>query len=1239
MRNAYPTKWALLLVFIGIFCTNTFSQSTLSVEGVGDFYAISALLGPNSKQEITAQLVLADDGVGTGSDACSGIVNDLNGKIALIDRGACPFTDKALNAQAAGAIAVMICNNDAQNPNNLPLISGDDMGQLNIPVKGLTFGTCQLIKQALTASANNAISATLFPAFNNLCFEAIPIQPGTYMVDTIFADPVLSGLGGAPSDPENASAAVWYSYAPEESGLLTINSCLGGADTRLLLHTGSCDVIGLNLSRVAGNDDACAFEAGNDEDNYASFIQLPVRGGEIYYIEWDNRWESKGFTFSLEFTPMEIILQPGQVCDSAIAIVPGTYTIDTISPYGQTDFYNLNGSEWYSFTPESAGLMSINSCGGGVDTRLLVFEGDCSNLTLLATSENDCPAFDGDEDDLAATITDFTVVAGKTYLIEWDGQDDPSGFDFTLSLDALPSVPVTFQVDMSLQQVSEDSVRIVWAKASPDSLNDVQVAVMSDADGDGKYAVTLSLSTLDTIGYAFVNGNLDNVANVETVPEACGVASGFGFLVRPYIVTAIDSTAIDIVCFGSCMICGTENCAQPFVLVDDNFDAYALGALGPQSPNWTTWSGTEGGSEDGIVSAEQANTVANSMKIEGNNGPQDVLLLLGDQTAGHYILSWNLYVPAGKSAYYNTQKFAESPGEEFGMVIDFNANGTGSLSAGGANAAAFTYRQDRWIAVQHFIDLNNDNIRLYIDGAFVYSWKASAQASEATGTLQLGAIDFFPARGPHLFYVDDVFFAEIPAAAPGYYAHTAEVVSTGTHTVPTLDCFGAGFQVRTNGNGRGGYWYQYTATADGYIRVGTCNNGAVDTRLWVFGGGIQNLNILGVNDDLCELTPGGDRFASYREVPVKAGQIYHILFDNPWENTGFDWFLELVEDELTLGDFCEAAIAIQPGVITIDTLNGNAAVGGPSIGISASNSFTPYANSEWYSFTAPSDGSMNVYTCELLLIRTAVYIYEGTCGIENLKLIARDPSGCDPASPVRNLPVEAGKTYYIEWASKFDGARPGFDFILEFGNPVTNVTFQVDMSTLVTNGELSADGAFISGTFNSFDVEKMADENGDNIFTFTVPLVQGDTIEYSFYNGQTTQEEIDTTLGGNCLFDVFGNRFLIAGKETTVLPPFCFGFCATCEAITGVAPTELAGVFEVYPNPTNETLFVGIELETPTTLWLELTNTLGQKVQFKQLSNIRQGREVLDVSNLPSGWYALTIRNSKQQVTRTVMIQ
>lgn len=53
----------------------------------------------------------ADDGVGVTSDACEPLVNDLTGKIALVDRGSCTFVLKVSHAQAAGAIAVIVANN------------------------------------------------------------------------------------------------------------------------------------------------------------------------------------------------------------------------------------------------------------------------------------------------------------------------------------------------------------------------------------------------------------------------------------------------------------------------------------------------------------------------------------------------------------------------------------------------------------------------------------------------------------------------------------------------------------------------------------------------------------------------------------------------------------------------------------------------------------------------------------------------------------------------------------------------------------------------------------------------------------------------------------------------------------------------------------------------------------------------------------------------------------------------
>ncbi|MEO6039166.1 MAG: M36 family metallopeptidase, partial [Saprospiraceae bacterium] len=61
---------------------------------------------------VTGEVVITNDGTGSidSSKNCLPPVNDLTGKIAMIDRGICEFGQKALAAQQAGAIACIICN-------------------------------------------------------------------------------------------------------------------------------------------------------------------------------------------------------------------------------------------------------------------------------------------------------------------------------------------------------------------------------------------------------------------------------------------------------------------------------------------------------------------------------------------------------------------------------------------------------------------------------------------------------------------------------------------------------------------------------------------------------------------------------------------------------------------------------------------------------------------------------------------------------------------------------------------------------------------------------------------------------------------------------------------------------------------------------------------------------------------------------------------------------------------------
>lgn len=86
----------------------------LQPEGIaGTRDAGTAVFGPAiGATPIEGKIAPAFDGTSSGSLACQNIVNvaEVAGNIALVDRGNCFFHEKALKAQAAGAIALIICN-------------------------------------------------------------------------------------------------------------------------------------------------------------------------------------------------------------------------------------------------------------------------------------------------------------------------------------------------------------------------------------------------------------------------------------------------------------------------------------------------------------------------------------------------------------------------------------------------------------------------------------------------------------------------------------------------------------------------------------------------------------------------------------------------------------------------------------------------------------------------------------------------------------------------------------------------------------------------------------------------------------------------------------------------------------------------------------------------------------------------------------------------------------------------
>ncbi len=93
--------------------TGAAPDGLVTVNGT-DYGAYGAAFGPALTATGTAgALALYNDGTGTATDACEASTASLTGKIAIVDRGTCDFTVKVANAQAAGAVAVLIANNVA----------------------------------------------------------------------------------------------------------------------------------------------------------------------------------------------------------------------------------------------------------------------------------------------------------------------------------------------------------------------------------------------------------------------------------------------------------------------------------------------------------------------------------------------------------------------------------------------------------------------------------------------------------------------------------------------------------------------------------------------------------------------------------------------------------------------------------------------------------------------------------------------------------------------------------------------------------------------------------------------------------------------------------------------------------------------------------------------------------------------------------------------------------------------
>ncbi len=192
----------------------------------------------SAERAIEAALILADDGAAGGSlggserDACQPLVNDLDGAIALIERGQCGFAVKLQHAASAGAVAAVV-----YSTSGAPIVMNGDRGSVTIPAVMIGVADGQRLADALAGgeTVEARLAAGLFIEgrdTGNIVADFSSRGPGLSEPDFLKPDVTAPGveiLGGHTPEVANGLRGETFQYlsgtsmaAPEAAGVAAL---------------------------------------------------------------------------------------------------------------------------------------------------------------------------------------------------------------------------------------------------------------------------------------------------------------------------------------------------------------------------------------------------------------------------------------------------------------------------------------------------------------------------------------------------------------------------------------------------------------------------------------------------------------------------------------------------------------------------------------------------------------------------------------------------------------------------------------------------------------------------------------------------------------------------------------------------------------------------------------------------------------------------------------------------------
>lgn len=349
MRKNLLLLFALFMMTSGLTAQFVVINSPEDCAGALEFGEANAWGAFLADSVWTGDLVLVNDGTALPTEGCDPLVNgtDVAGNFALIDRGSCEFGQKALNAEMAGATAVVIANH-TPGAGVIDLGAGAQGGLVTIPVIMINFEDGQMIKDKLAGgeTVNMSIGDIRFAndlsiTLDSLVFPPYGTVPSSQMDqsgDFVFTPGgVVVNKGTEGASNVNLSATIDYSGSEVYNESTALGNMDSNVDSTVLLP---------------------AFEPSSGEGVYE--FTYSVAGDSTDQADFDN-------TFTSNFTVSDNVYCKGRwdaannrpVQTNAYTIAGGG-NIEMLTPFEfpSGDGYMIDSVQFYVSTssPTLAGV-------------------------------------------------------------------------------------------------------------------------------------------------------------------------------------------------------------------------------------------------------------------------------------------------------------------------------------------------------------------------------------------------------------------------------------------------------------------------------------------------------------------------------------------------------------------------------------------------------------------------------------------------------------------------------------------------------------------------------------------------------------------------------------------------------------------------------------------------------------------------------------------------------------------